>query len=155
QRRRRPGVDADRPRRVGHGGGRTVRACLLLTRQGPSGRVPVPGQANESATKEVPMTQISLMLAVDDAPQPADWDGRALGATQLWSLGSVIGLELEGAPFFLHEPTGTGFASPAAIGETTVRVEVFVDDPDTLFQRAIAAGADASTDGIRNREAPW
>jgi hypothetical protein len=79
---------------------------------------------------------------------------RALGAAQLWSLGSVIGLEIEGAPF-VHEPTSTGFVSPAATGETTVRVEVFVDDPDTLFQRATEAGADATTEGIRNYEVPW
>src|SRR5262245_41252990 len=98
---------------------------------------------------------ISLMLAVDDALQAASWYGRALGAAQLWNLGSVIGLEIEGAPFFLHEPTSTGFVSPAATGETTVRVEVFVDDPDTLFQRAIGAGADSSTDAIRDHEAPW
>ena len=98
---------------------------------------------------------ISLMLAVDDAPQAADWYGRALGAAQLWSLGSVLGLEIEGAPFFIHESTSTGFVSPAATGETTVRVEVFVDDPDTLFQRAIDAGADGTTDGIRSYEVPW
>jgi PhnB protein len=98
---------------------------------------------------------ISLMLAVDDAPQAADWYGRALGAAQLWSLGSVIGLEIAGAPFFIHEPTNTGFVSPAAAGETTVRVEVFVDDPDTLFQRAIDAGADDTTDGIRNYKVSW
>jgi PhnB protein len=101
------------------------------------------------------MTQISLMLAVDDAPRAADWYGQALGAVRLWSLGSVVGLELEGAPFFLHEPTSTGFVSPAEAGETTVRVEVFVDDPDTLFERAIEAGADGTTDGIVEHEAPW
>jgi uncharacterized glyoxalase superfamily protein PhnB len=99
--------------------------------------------------------QISLMLAVDDAAQAADWYGRALGASQLWSLGSVRGLEIEGAPFFIHEATSTGFVSPTATGETTVRVEVFVDDPDTLFQRAIDAGAAGTTDGIRNYEVPW
>jgi PhnB protein len=98
---------------------------------------------------------ISLMLAVDDAPQAASWYGRALGAAQLWSLGSVIGLEIEGAPFFVHEPTTTGFVSPAATGETTVRVEIFVDDPDTLFRRAIEAGADGTTEGIRSYEVPW
>ena len=97
---------------------------------------------------------ISLILAVDDAAQAADWYRRALGAAQLWSLGSVLGLEIEGAPFFIHESTSTGFSS-AATGETTVRVEVFVDDPDTLFQRAIDAGADGTTDGIRSYEVPW
>jgi uncharacterized glyoxalase superfamily protein PhnB len=100
-------------------------------------------------------THISAMLAVDDAPQAADWYGRALGATRLWSLGSVIGLEVDGAPFLLHEPTGTEFVSPAATGETTVRVEVFVDDPDALFRRALDAGAEGSAETIQEHEVPW
>jgi PhnB protein len=50
-------------------------------------------------------THISLMLAVDDAPSAAAWYAQALGADKLWDLGTVIGLEVDGAPFFLHEPT--------------------------------------------------
>jgi uncharacterized glyoxalase superfamily protein PhnB len=99
-------------------------------------------------------TQISLMLAVQSAPAAADWYKRALGATELWSLGSVIGLEIEGAPMFLHEPTSTGFASPASPGATTVRVEVFSDDPDAFLARAIGAGAGGSAE-VTEREAPW
>jgi uncharacterized glyoxalase superfamily protein PhnB len=38
---------------------------------------------------------ISLMLAVPGAREAADWYGRALGAVELWNLGSVIGLELD------------------------------------------------------------
>jgi PhnB protein len=77
---------------------------------------------------------------------------RALGAAELWSLGSVIGLAIDGAPFFLHEQTNTGFVSPSA---TSVRVEVFVDDPDASVQRAIDAGADGTTNAARDHEAPW
>ena len=99
-------------------------------------------------------TQISLMLAVPSAPAAADWYKRALGASELWSLGSVIGLEIEGAPLFLHEPTSTGFASPASPGATTVRVEVFSDDPDAFLARAIAAGAGGSGE-VKDREVPW
>jgi len=100
-------------------------------------------------------TDISLMLAVEDAAQAAAWYKHALGASELWNLGSVIGLEIDGAPFFLHEPTGTGFVDPASTGETTVRVEVFVDDPDAFVRRAIEAGADGSADEVRDHEAPW
>lgn len=99
-------------------------------------------------------TQISLMLAVPSAPAAADWYKRALGAHDLWSLGSVIGLEIEGAPVFLHEPTSTGFASPATHGATTVRVEVFSDDPDSFLARAIAAGAGGSAE-VKDRQVPW
>ena len=95
------------------------------------------------------------MLAVPSAPAAADWYQRALGATELWNLGSVMGLEIEGAPFFLHEARGTGFDSPATLGATTVRVEVFSDDPDAFIARAVAAGADGSLDAIRDHQAPW
>ena len=98
---------------------------------------------------------ISLMLAVPDARAAADWYARALGAAELWSLGSVVGLEIGGAPFFLAEPAHTGWASPAALGTTTVRVEVFVDDPDAFVARAVAAGADGGRDPVRDHQAPW
>jgi len=75
-------------------------------------------------------TVLSLMLAVPNTPAAVEWYKKALGAQLLWSLGSVAGLEINGAPFFLHEPVKNGFDSPKALGATTVRVEVFVDDPD-------------------------
>ena len=88
--------------------------------------------------------RISAMLAVRDAPAASDWYQHALGATELWSLGGVAGLEIAGAPFFLHEPTSTGFDSPAALGQTTVRVEVFTEDP-LLAKVVAAAGTAAAT----------
>jgi len=44
-------------------------------------------------------TIISLMLAVPDTPKAVEWYQKALGARLLWSLGSVAGLEIDGAPF--------------------------------------------------------
>jgi PhnB protein len=99
--------------------------------------------------------EISCMLAVENAAAAAEWYKRALGASELWSLGSVVGLRIEDAPFFLHEPTDTGFLSPVATGSTTVRVEVFVDDPDAFIGRAVEAGADGSMDEIRDHQVPW
>jgi len=92
------------------------------------------------------------MLAVADAGAAAAWYVDALGATELWNLGGVVGLEIEGAPFFLHEPAD-GFAPPAAA--VTARVEVFVADPDAFVRRAVAAGADGADDAVRDHEAPW
>lgn len=89
-------------------------------------------------------TRISVMLAVADAPAAAAWYAHALGATELWNLGSVIGLSVDGAPFFLHEPTRQGFMPPAELGRTCARVEVFSDNPDAFVERAIAAGATGS-----------
>ena len=98
---------------------------------------------------------ISLMLAVPDAPAAAAWYGEALGARELWNLGSVIGLEVEGAPFFLGEPASNGWSIPPDVDTTTVRIEVFVDDPDNFVARAVGAGADGSRDAVRDRETPW
>jgi PhnB protein len=98
-------------------------------------------------------TVISLMLAVPDAPRAVAWYQKALEARLLWSLGSVAGLEIDGATFFLHEPVANRFQSPKELGTTTVRVEVFVDDPDNFVARAVAAGASGGK--IENHSAPW
>lgn len=98
-------------------------------------------------------TVISLMLAVPDTPAAVAWYQKALGARLLWSLGSVAGLEIDGAPFFLHEPVEGRFNSPKELGTTTVRVEVFVDDPDAFIARAVEAGASGGK--IENHSVPW
>jgi PhnB protein len=98
---------------------------------------------------------ISLMLAVVDAPAAVKWYEQALGATVLWSLGSVAGLEIEGTPFFLAEPAKNGWNSPQEIGTTTVRVELFCDDPDRVIKRALEAGASGSLEDLRDHQAPW
>ena len=100
------------------------------------------------------MTVISAMLAVPDAPAAAAWYARALGATELWNLGSVIGLEIQGAPVFLAQPENNKWETPAVLGSTTARIEVFADDPDALLERAAAAGANYH-DPVRDHEAPW
>src|SRR6266702_4398655 len=105
--------------------------------------------------REAHVPVISVMLAVPDAASAAGWYAEALGATELWNLGSVVGLTVEGAPFFLGEPANNGWDVPAALGTRTVRVEVFVDDPDSFIERAVAAGADGSVDQIRDHQAPW
>ncbi|MFI6833875.1 VOC family protein [Kribbella sp. NPDC050241] len=99
--------------------------------------------------------QISVMLAVSDAPAAAEWYAQALGAEQLWNLGSVIGLTVGGAAFFLGEPGNNGWDTPEGTGAPTVRIEVFVDDPDTFINRAVEAGADGSRDPVRNHQMPW
>jgi PhnB protein len=101
------------------------------------------------------VTVISVMLAVPDAPAAAEWYKPALGATELWHLGSVVGLDVRGAPIFLGEPENNGWDTPDTAGTRTVRVEVFVDDPDAFIERAVAAGADGTRDPIRDHRMPW
>ena len=97
---------------------------------------------------------ISVMLAVPDAPAAAAWYRRALGADELWNLGSVIGLEIHGAPFFLGQPEDNGWASPETVGTTTTRIEVFDEDPDAFIERARQAGAQ-DADPPRDHQTPW
>jgi uncharacterized glyoxalase superfamily protein PhnB len=98
---------------------------------------------------------ISVMLAVPDAPRAAKWYCEALGAEELWNFGSVIGLEILGAPFFLGEPTNNGWDCPERLGMPSARIEVFCDEPDKFIARAEAAGADGSVDRVRNHQTPW
>jgi PhnB protein len=98
---------------------------------------------------------LSVMLAVDDTPKAVRWYQRALGANILWSLGSVAGLEIMGAAFFLGEAGNNGWESPSKLGITSTRVEVFCDDPDAFISSAIEAGATGYPGGIQDQQRPW
>jgi PhnB protein len=86
---------------------------------------------------------ISVMLIVPDASDAIAWYRRALGARELWNLGGVAGLEIGGAPFFLHEvnPENPGETSPLDAGRTSTRVELLVEDPEEYLNGALSAGA--------------
>lgn len=103
----------------------------------------------------MPALLISVMVAVPDAPAAVAWYKRALGAVELWSLGSVAGLEIAGAPLFVGEPANNRWETPLKLGMTSTRIEVFCDDPDAFIARAVAAGANGAVDPIRNHEMPW
>jgi PhnB protein len=85
------------------------------------------------------------MLAVGDANAAIEFYQAAFGAEVLWRLGGghvVAGLSIGGAPFFLaSESPPHGTRGPASAGFTTVRIELFVDDPVAVHARALAAGA--------------
>jgi uncharacterized glyoxalase superfamily protein PhnB len=94
----------------------------------------------------VPVPQIYPMLAVSDGAAAIEFYKGAFGATVLWHLeagGCVVsGLAIRGARFFLAtEAPAYGTRSPAAARFTTVRIELFVDDPETVQGQALAAGA--------------
>ena len=101
-------------------------------------------------------TAISVMLIVPDADVAVGWYGDALGAEVLWDLGGVAGLQIAGAPFFLHEvnPANPAETSPDRAGVASVRIEVFVDDPDGFVARAIGAGATPGS-AVVDHEMPW
>jgi PhnB protein len=90
--------------------------------------------------------QISPMLAVSDGNTAIQFYQAAFGAELLWHLDGgghiVAGLSIDGAQFFLaHESPQYGTRSPGSVGFTTVRIELFVDDPTAVHRRALAAGA--------------
>jgi PhnB protein len=90
-------------------------------------------------------TRIAPMLAVGDADAAIAFYQAAFAATVSWRLGDghvVAGLDIDGAPFFLAtESPDNGTRGPAAAGCTTVRIELFVDDPIAVQRRAVIAGA--------------
>ncbi len=90
--------------------------------------------------------QISPMLAVRDANAAIEFSRTAFDANVLWRLGGdehvVAGLAVHGAQFFLAtESPEYGTRGPSTAGFTTVRIELFVDDPSAVHRRALAAGA--------------
>jgi uncharacterized glyoxalase superfamily protein PhnB len=90
-------------------------------------------------------TRISPMLAVSDPAAAIEFYTRAFRATLRWAIGDppqVAGMSIDDAEFFLaHETPSRGTRSPDGAGHTTVRIELFVDAPRAVQQRAIAAGA--------------
>jgi uncharacterized glyoxalase superfamily protein PhnB len=105
---------------------------------------------------ETDRSVLSVMLIVPDADAALDWYKAALGAAELWNLGGVAGLHLDGAPFFVHEalPGRATEASPSDVGLTTTRIEVFVDEPSRFIDRAAEAGATA-VEAPTDHETPW
>ncbi len=75
------------------------------------------------------------MLAVSDGNAAIAFYKAAFGASLLWHLDGghvVAGLSIDDAPFFLaHESPPHGTRGPASVGFTTVRIELFMDDPIT------------------------
>ena len=91
-------------------------------------------------------TQISPLLAGTDGSAAIEFYQAAFRAQLLWKLGEgadiVAGLSIDGAPFFLayHAPE-YGTRGPSSVGFTTVRIELFVENPAETQRWAMEAGA--------------
>ncbi len=90
-------------------------------------------------------TRIAPMLAVSDGDAAIAFYKAAFGAMLLWRLDGghvVAGLAIDDAAFFLaDESPPHGTRSPAAVNFTTVRIELFVEDPVGVHRQALSAGA--------------
>jgi PhnB protein len=96
-------------------------------------------------------TEITVMLAVSDAQAAVEFYKKAFGVEVYWTIGGdehmVAGLAIGGAKFFLStESPEFGTRGPLAAGFTTVRIELFVDDPVAVHAKAVAAGATARSE---------
>lgn len=103
-------------------------------------------------------TQISVMSAVSDGNSAISFYKAAFGAELLWHLednGHVVaGLSIDGAKFFLaDESPSHGTRAPASVGFTTVRIELFVDDPrSTPKSLGCRSAGEQSSIGTRIRD---
>jgi len=104
--------------------------------------------------------RLSAMLHIPgDVRHAINFYARAFGATTGWSTPTsenmVAQLLAHGAEFWLH-PAGQeiGNPSPAQLGGTPVRLMLIVDDPDTVFDQAIAAGATVRSP-MRDHDYGW
>lgn len=92
-------------------------------------------------------TLIQPLLSVRNGAQAIEFYKKAFGAVELLRVGEpggdvVAQLSVEEAVFWLADDSPEHFNySPESLGGSTVRIIVIVDDPDTLFERAVAAGA--------------
>ncbi len=90
---------------------------------------------------------IAPMLSVRNGARAVEFYRAAFGAVEAFRVedpsGAVVArLSVEGAEFWLADesPEHSNF-SPDSLGGGTVRMILTVPDPDTLFARALAAGA--------------
>ncbi len=94
------------------------------------------------------MTSIQPELWVDRGAQAVAFYQAAFGATVLHRVGEgediVAQLAIGGAAFWVSTAGSTGERlNPKAIGGATSRTLLVVDDPDAVFDHAVAAGAAA------------
>lgn len=93
------------------------------------------------ATKALPM------LSLRDAPRAIEFYQRAFGAKEVSRLttpeGRVVAMLAIGDAEFgvVDENPEAGNLSPETLGGTSVRISLYVADPDAVAQRAVDAGA--------------
>jgi PhnB protein len=92
-------------------------------------------------------TSLAPMLSVRNGAKAVEFYKAAFGATELFRVdddsGSVVAhLSIEGADFWLADesPEHQNY-SPESLGGSTLRIILVVADPDSVFSRAVNAGA--------------
>ena len=89
---------------------------------------------------------ITPYLIIDGAAEAMEYYKKAFGATELFRMehGGKIGhaeMKIGDSPFMLGDGNPEqGHRSPKALGGSPVGIMIYVDDVDTIFKQAIAAG---------------
>ncbi|NNC13813.1 VOC family protein [Planctomonas sp. JC2975] len=89
--------------------------------------------------------RIIAVLTVEDPAAAVDFYRRAFGAVELhrnsYADGRFVAELSIGGAHVRVAPASAGDRSPAALGGTSVRLNLLVEDPDSVAERAVAAGA--------------
>jgi PhnB protein len=99
---------------------------------------------SSTTTPEPFETSIAPWLAVSDAAKAAAFYMAAFGAAELYRLEgddgnlAVAQLSVDGAVFWVQDESG---AISDGKGSRSIRLILSVEDPDSVFERAIAEGA--------------
>ncbi|CAN5474384.1 N/A [soil metagenome] len=91
-------------------------------------------------------TSIAPWLSVQNGATAVDFYKAAFGAVETYRLempdGSlVVKLSVNGAEFWISGDSASDDPIPAPVGGGIVKIVLTVADPDTLFEKALAAGA--------------
>ena len=96
---------------------------------------------------------ITPQMTLDHASEAIDWYKKALGAEETSRAtgpdGKILHAELRigNSRIMMNDAMMTG-KGPKALGGSPMALWVYVDDCDTLFKRAIAAGAKVAPGGM-------
>ena len=91
---------------------------------------------------------VTPYLIIKGAADAIEFYKKAFGATELFRMdheGKVGHAEIKigDSPIMLaDESTEMGYKSPTTLGGTPVSIMIYVDDVDTIFKQAIAAGGE-------------
>jgi uncharacterized glyoxalase superfamily protein PhnB len=103
------------------------------------------------------MQDITPYLLYEDVPAALDWLSEAFGFEEVLRFqgeGGVVNhaeLRYGGESIYLGNP-GEGYRCPKRLGTYTALVHVYVDDVDTHYERAKAAGAEIR---MEPTDQPW
>jgi PhnB protein len=102
-------------------------------------------KSSDQKSNERPTTTIAPMLSVRQGPKAVAFYKAAFGARELFSIGEesvVAQLSVDGAEFWVADESPEHFNfSPETLSGGSVRMVLTVDNPDAVFDRAVAAGA--------------